>query len=211
MIYIFVGNDTKKKNLQIKKIVSERDFIKIQTQDISKGMILGYASSQNLFGDTPIIIIENFFTESDISLLKDDLNTLKDSETIFIFLEDKMLATEQKKYTKYATIESFEEKTIKQIPKINTFAIADSFARPDKITTWILYNEAMEAGIEPETISGILFWKIKTMILNGTKNFSAEELKNQSSNIVSIYHLAHRGELDFKIGIEQLILSSLNK
>jgi predicted RNA methylase len=42
------------------------------------------------------------------------------------------------------------------------------------------------------------------------KVFSKEELKNNSSLIVYLYHKAHRGEFDFYIGIEQFILNSLS-
>ena len=73
-----------------------------------------------------------------------------------------------------------------------------------------MYREGVESGIEPEAIAGILFWKIKTMILNGSRMFSIDELKNQSSKIVSIYHLAHRGEVDFIVSLEQFILTSLS-
>lgn len=211
MIYIFLGNDTKKKNSQVKKIVKEKEFLKLSTREISKELIMNQAESKSLFGDSPVFVSENILTDEGISFSKEDLEILKNSENLFIFLEDKMLSAEQKKYSKYANIESFEEKVAKPTPKINLFGIADSFARKDKITTWVLYTEALESSVEPEAISGILFWKIKTMILNGTKFFSPEELKDQSSSIVSLYHLAHRGEVDFKIGLEQFILSSLSK
>lgn len=210
MIYIFLGNDTKKKNSQVKKIVKEKEFVKLPTREISKELILNHAENQSLFGSSPVFISENILTEGSISLTKEDWELLESSKNCFIFLEDKLPQAEQKKYLKYAAIESFEEKVLKSPPKINLFSIADSFAKRDKITTWVLYTEALN-NTEPEAISGILFWKIKTMILNGTKNFSTKELKNQSSRIVSIYHLAHRGELDFRIGLEQFILSSLNK
>jgi hypothetical protein len=210
MIYIFLGNDTKRKNSQVKKIVKEKEFLKLPAREISKELIMNQAESQSLFGDSPIFLSENILTEGDISFSKEDLEILKNSENLFIFLEDKLSSAEQKKYLKYASLESFEEKVVKPVPKVNLFGIADSFAKRDKITTWVLYTEAIEST-EPEAISGILFWKIKTMLLNGTKNFSLKELKDQSSKIVSIYHLAHRGEIDFRIGLEQFILSSLNK
>lgn len=210
MIYIFLGNDTKKKNAEIKKIVGDKEFVKLPIREISKDLLLNHAENQSLFGSSPVFIAENILTEGNISLAKEDWELLNNSKNCFIFLEDKLPQVEQKKYLKYANLESFEEKITKSPPKVNLFGIADSFAKRDKITTWVLYTEALH-NTEPEAISGILFWKIKTMILNGTKNFSTEELKNQSSKIVSIYHLAHRGELDFRIGLEQFILSSLNK
>ena len=210
MIYIFFGNGTKKKNAQVKKIVKDSEFVKLPPREVTKELIMNQAESQSLFGESPIFVFENILTEQNISFSKEDLEILKNSNNTFIFLEDKLSSIDQKKYTKYAQIESFEEKTMKSVPKINLFGIADNFAKRDKITTWVLYTQALEST-EPEAISGILFWKIKSMILNGNKNFSNEELKNQSKKIVSIYHLAHRGELDLKIGLEQFILSSLNK
>ena len=99
----------------------------------------------------------------------------------------------------------------KKLPKINIFGIADAYARRDKINTWSLYQNAVQEGISPEEISGILFWKIKMMILDGTKFFKKEELYNISSSLVSIYHEAHRGETDFTIALEQFILSTLSK
>ncbi len=210
MIYIFVGNDIKKKNERTRKIVGEQEFIKVPSKEISEDLILNQAESTSLFGEFPVFIFDNILYEQKISLSKENLQIIKNSRNIFIFLEDKLTSLEQKKYAKYADIEIFEEKIQKLLPKVNTFSIADSFSRRDKISTWTLYIEALE-NTDPEAIAGILFWKIKSMILTGNKNFSINELKNQSSEIVSIYHLAHRGELDMRIGLEQFILSSLSK
>jgi DNA polymerase III delta subunit len=211
MIYIVYGNDTKAKSAFLRKITLNRDTTRITQSDVSRELLKNYADSTSLFGDSPIIIVENMINESDVSLSSADLKSLQSSSTIFILIEDKLLASDQKKYKTYANIENFEEKAAKKMPKINTFAIADSFARRDKVSTWMLYREAIEGNIEPEAISGMLFWKIKTMVLNGTRVFSQDELKKLSSGIVSIYHRAHRGELDFVIGLEQFILSSLSK
>jgi len=117
---------------------------------------------------------------------------------------------EERKYKKYAIIKKFINKEVKRISN-NIFRITDAFAEQNKIKTWILYSQAIEAGIPPESISGMLFWKIKTMILNGNKIFPLDILKKQSSRIVSLHHRAHRGETDFIIGLEQFILNSLSK
>jgi hypothetical protein len=122
-----------------------------------------------------------------------------------------LLAPAKKKYQKHATIEDFSMMESKQVPKVNVFNIADNFSKKDKINAWILYGEAISTGVAPEEISGILFWKIKSMVLTGSRFFSIDELKNRSSQLVSIYHKSHKGELDFTIGLEQFILSSLSK
>lgn len=211
MIYILAGNKVKEKTLYVKKLGENRDIIKISQASVSRELLKEYAENVSLFGDSPVIVTENALSEGDITFSLDELKSLNESKTIFIFNEDKLLKTDEKKYIKYAIIERFEEKEVKSVPKINIFAIADSYAKRDKVNTWILYREAVEAGLEPEMISGMLFWKIKTMVQNGNKNFSNDELKYNSSAIVSLYHEAHRGEKDFVIGLEQFILSSLSK
>jgi len=211
MIYILCGNDTKKINLEIKKLTENREVIFLSQGVISKDMINEYASNISLFGESPVVVIENFINKNDFVLNTKDIPLLKDSPTTFIFLEDKLLVADEKKYNKYATIERFEIKEIKKAPKLNTFDIADAYARGDKVGAWMLYRQAIDMGVEPEAISGIIFWKIKTMILNGNKMFSLSDLQKQSKGIVSLYHNAHRGNCDFVVGLEQFILSSLTK
>ncbi len=211
MIYILTGNDTKKKNAYLKKLYKDDQLISVLDGTITKEILFDQAHSLSLFGGSPVVVAEGVIKEGSIILSSSDLLILKESETTFVLLEEKILASDLKKYQKYATIEDFSIKEVKQTSKIQVFDIADSFSRKDKMSTWILYRNAVLAGISPEEISGILFWKIKTMILNGTKFFKIDELKIQSSELVSIYHRAHRGELDFIIGLEQFILSSLSK
>ena len=211
MIYILSGNNIKKRSAYLKALVNNREVIRPAPSDTSRESLLGYSESQNLFGDSPILLFENIIQEGTILLSPKELERIKDSTTTFIFLEDVLKAVNEKKYKKYATVERFDEKVVASSPKFNTFVITDSFARHDKVRTWILYLEALESGIEPEAVSGLLFWKIKTMILGGHALFSKEELQHQSSAIVSLYHRAHRGECDFAIGLEQFILSSLSK
>jgi len=211
MIYILTGNDTKKKNIYIKRLCKDKQPYFLSSTNISKEIINDYALSMSLFGESPVVIAEKIFDkESGVTFNSEELLIMKESETIFIFKEDKLLAIDIKKYSKYAEVEDFSNLAPKKIEKVNIFNIADAFSRKDKINTWILYREAISAGSVPEEISGIIFWKIKTMLLNGTKVFSKDELKIKSSELVSLYHKAHMGECDFTIGLEQFILSSLN-
>ena len=210
MIYIFVGNDNKSKNIKIKTLVKNHNVISIPSGDLSKSTILNYANSRSLFGESSLVVIDNLINGSDIIFSKEELDNIKNSSTMFVWIEDKLLATDVKKYSKYATIENFDKK-INKIPVLDTFAIADYFSTKDKIKTWVAYNEAIEKGITPEAILGILFWKIKMMMTSNSKMFSQNELKDQSGKLVSLYHKAHKGEGDMTVGIEQFILSVLNR
>lgn len=211
MIYILLGNDTKKKNDYIKKLDKTNNIIFLSTNELSKEWFFEQAGSVSLFGELFVFIVDGLIKEGEINFSIEDLIILKDSKTTFIFLEEKLLAPDTKKYKKYATIEDFTSPTTKKAPKVNVFNIAEAFAKKDKIGTWVLYRQAIEAGASPEEISGILFWKIKTMILNKDKFFKIDDLKKMLSTLVEIYHKAHRGECDFTISLEQFILSSLSK
>lgn len=211
MIYILVGDDLKKKNIYFKKLVSDNEPVFLSSSNVTKELINNYASSVSLFAGVSIIVIEDLIKQKEIIFSKEELEKLKRSQTVFVLLEDKLLVADEKEYKKYSTIETFKQKEIKEKNYNKDFELANAFAQKDKIKTWILYREAIEKGIEPEAISGMLFWKIKNLILNGNRVFPLDILKKQSSEIVSLYHKAHRGETDFVVGLEQFILSSLSK
>jgi hypothetical protein len=210
MIYILLGNDIKNKSLYIKELTENRENFLFRDNDIDKGLIMSYSNNTNLFNVSPVIILENVLSGERITFGEKELMSLKESETIFVFKEDKMSAADQKKYKKYGEIKSFEDKKTIPSQKFNVFSITDAFANRDKILTWVLFRKGLDEGIEPEAIAGVLFWKIKSLILSSSRVFSKEELKRQSSSIVSLYHKAHRGECDFSISLEQFILSSLS-
>lgn len=211
MIYILTGNDIKKKNIFIQKLVEDDQPDIFSREDINKEKIFEYAGNVSLFDKSPTLLIENFLNNKEINLSAEDLSILKNSQTKFIFTEDKIPSSEIKKYSKYATVEDFSNLPSKKVSRNNFFTIAEAFSRGDKINTWILYQEIIRNGGAPEEVSGILFWKIKEMLLSGTKIFSSNELKNMSSELVFLYHMAHIGKVDFIVGLEQFILNSLNK
>jgi hypothetical protein len=211
MIYILAGTDTKKKRAYEMTLVGKREKIAIPLSTISQEILKEYASSTSLFGESPVVIISDLFAETELFATAKDLALLAESKTLFIFIEDSILASTEKKYQKYATVIHFDEKKAKQISSIDSFAVANAFARRDKVGAWVALTQSIESGVSPESISGILFWKIKTMILSGTRVFSREELIKHSRALVDLYHQAHSGERDFAVGLEQFILGAFAK
>ena len=211
MIYILVGNNQKEKKAALQKHIGNNEHVVLAGVTLQKEVVRNFATETPLFGKPPAVVIEQMLSRADLVLDKEDLELLAEVSTIFIFLEDKLLKAEETKYKKYATIERFEEKKEKATPVTNVFAIADAFCRKDKVTTWILYREAVEKGTEPEAISGMLFWKIRQMILASPKSPYVNELKQMSGELVTLYHRSHKGECDFVVGLEQFILSSLSR
>jgi len=92
----------------------------------------------------------------------------------------------------------------------NVFSITYAFEKRDKKTAWSILQKLFEAGIPPENLIGILFWKVKTMLADKKfSKWSEAELKNISAKIIAIYHDGHRGMLDAPIELEKLILETL--
>lgn len=210
MIYIFSGNDNKSKNSEIKKLFGNKEFFSIKKEESVKEKIFEYSNTKSLFGDSPVVVVENFFDEK-YSFSKKEILDLQKSETVFIFIENSFSSANIKKYEEFAKIFFFEEKKEKKIETNISFEIANAFGVKDKIKAWILFNQAIEKGVEPEQISGILFWKIKSLSESRQNVFSREEIKRSSSLLVSLHHDAHLGKKDFVIGLEQYLLFVLSK
>ncbi|ETB64108.1 TPA: hypothetical protein DIC38_00685 [Candidatus Nomurabacteria bacterium] len=209
MIYVLVGGEIKERNIFLNKNI-KKGLTPIFLDVLNKEVILNEALSVSFFENDNFFIIDNIISEGKILFDDEDLKIINDSEKLFVFKEDKITAVNEKKFKKFSKIEFFENKVIK-LKKDNTFLIAEYFGFNNKLKTWIIYRSLIDGGIEPEAISGILFWKIKAMLLYGTKFFTKDILKKMSSSLVSIYHEAHRGESDMTISLEKFILSSLNK
>lgn len=111
--------------------------------------------------------------------------------------------------------------------KIDFFEFADALGKRDKRGLWVLYQDALAEQVPAEEVHGIFYWQVKSMLLGKlcksaeeagmkpypfqkskeySRNYKDKELENISSNLVSMYHEAHRGNIDFFIALEKFIL-----
>ena len=117
---------------------------------------------------------------------------------------------------------------LKDVPRtvLNPFAICDAFAYKDGKTAWTLFQKALFNGITAEEIFWKIWWQIKTLILvknqphglnlhpfvikktlRNINNFTKEELNNLSWQLVSLYHKTRKGQAEFEIGLEKILIS----
>ena len=116
----------------------------------------------------------------------------------------------------------------------NPFAICDAVATKDKNRSWVLFQQALLAGVPAEEIFYKIVWQIKNLLLlkklndakvgnleketklhpyvlkktlAATWNFSEEELKNYSFELVKIYHDVRKGLGEFPTGLEKFLLN----
>ena len=111
--------------------------------------------------------------------------------------------------------------------KIDFFEFADALGRRDKRGLWVLYQDALAEQVPAEEVHGIFFWQVKSMLLakkcknaeeanmksfpfqkarEYSRNYKDGELEKISSDLVAMYHEAHRGSIDFFVALEKFIL-----
>lgn len=234
MIFFLFGDDFKKKNQRLATLI--RDFQK-KDGDISFGRynqdnfniseIESLIQSQGLFEKRFLSVFDNLLSSKELKdLLLNRAGDFSDSENIFIFLEtdlDKEISDLFKKEAR--KVENF---ILPKIREFNLYSLTDAFGRKDKKKLWALYQKAVLAGFTSEEIQGVLFWQVKNILIvqeskslseSGLKpfpyqkakgfsrNFSGEELKKHSEDLISLYHKSHLGQKDFSTGLEKFILN----
>lgn len=186
---------------------------------------------QGLFHNKMIVQMDGLLKNKEIKeTIVDNLKEMKESENVFIFIEEELDKITLGKFEKKAEkVQEFEPDVPKETEgKFKIFSLTKALGRRDKKQLWILYSQAKRAGVSDEEIHGILFWQIKAMLLASKtksakeaglnpfvyskssgflKNFSENEVQKISSDLVTIYHEARRGRYELFSALEKFVLS----
>ncbi len=236
MLYVFLGTDSakrrEKRDRLAEKLSKGESVIFRDETNVTSSEVEELFSAATLFGEPLVVVLEDTLSSSEFEeyALK-HLSEMSESKNHFIISETSILKAGRTKLEKYA--ESLEEFLLKKEenkkPPFNTFALTDAFAARDKKKTWMIYREAMAAGIDPREITGVLFWMIKALVLSKkTKSaeeaglnpfvfkkaqrfallFKDEELASLSAQLVDTYHKGQAGEIEFEEGLEAYLLKA---
>jgi len=193
-----------------------------------------YVGGQGLFVQKYIVVLDRLFEKKELKeYVVERLKVLKASDNVFIILENTLDKTTLGKFEKTAEkIQAFGEdkegtSKSKKASEFNMFTMTDALGARNGKRLWTLYQQALRHGVVNEELHGILFWQVKSMLLavlskdvkesglnpfvyskakNYAKNFTLPELKKISSDLVTMYHRAHRGEVDFDVALEKFFL-----
>jgi len=214
MIYLYHGTDTDKARSKAHDLISslqkkkpDASFFKIDSENFSESRLGEYIESQGLFSNKYIVFLDRVSeNKENKEILMDRLGEIKESENIFIILEgklDKASSTKmEKKSEKFVTFSLEEEAK----PVFNAFALADAFGKRDKKQAWFLYRKSIDKGEAPEALHGMIFWKVKTMLLSGFGGWSDIELKKTLYDLIVMYHDSRRGKHELETELERYIL-----
>lgn len=216
MIYFYHGTDIEKGRKKAHDLIDsllkkkpDASFFKVDSENFSVSQVQEYIESAGLFSSKYIVFLDRLCEKKEIKEeFVDLLKSISESENIFIILEgkiDKATLTKIEKKAEKTAVFDLEEKPEK--PVYNAFALADAFGKRNKKETWILYRKAIDAGEAPEALQGMLFWKVKTLILSGfSREWKKEELMKVADDLVVIYHDARRGKHEMETALEAFLL-----
>lgn len=216
MIYFYYGTDINKARTKAHELVDsllkkkpDASFFKMDSENFNTSQLQEYIGGMGLFSNKYIVFLDRLSEKKDV---KDEflekIKEISESENIFIVLEgklDKVSTTKiEKKSEKFVNF-VLEEVVVK--PVYNAFALADAFAKRDKKQVWILYRKSIDAGEAPEALHGMIFWKVKSMLLAGFGGgWKQDELLKVAEDLVVLYHDARRGKHELETGLEAYLL-----
>ena len=249
MLYVFHGTDIKQSREKAHKLIDslrakkpDAAFEEVNSENWNQAIIENHLGGQGLFSNKYIIFLDRV-TENEEAKdqIADFLEAMNESPNIFIALEGKLNAELKKAFDKSAEKAVVSETTPiggrfpggagnsnatgKQ--DFNVFALADAVGSRDSIKAWTVYRQAVDRGLESESILGTLFWQVKSMILAADSktageaglspfvfskakryagNYSQTELGRLSGDVITLYHDGHRGIKDLELATERLML-----
>ncbi len=212
MLYIFSGDDSKRKLLAyekfLKSIPKNIEKFSINRNNFNSIDIENFYAGGGLFSKKHAILFSDILEKDDIreNLFK-KFEGMGASESMFIFLERKLNKSVLDMFKKHEGEVNVFELPKEKKEKFNNFLLANAFGEKDKLHLWIYYRQAVECGVGLEELVGVLFWKMKDLLIkNNFRKFSPEQLKNLVAQMPYLLPEARKKGMDAEIAFEKFLL-----
>ncbi len=212
MIYLFAGDDADKKIANYQKFITllpkETEVFKIARNNFDKVEIESFFSGSGLFFKTCAVVFSNILErEDERGFVFSKLNELADSLNTFVFIESKLLKSELDEFKEVKAQINYFELPKEKHEKYNNFILANDLGARDKKSLWLHYREAVDLGVGLEELVGVMFWKVKDMLVKGLYGkWQKEELQKVGARLSYLLPEARREGRDAEIAFEQFIL-----
>lgn len=212
MLYLFSGDDAKNRILNyekfIKSVPASTEIFFISRNDFNPAQIESFYSGAGLFSALSALIFQDVLEREETrDFVLERLKQMGESTNTFIFLGGKLTKPIVDTFKKArAEINIFELSKEKK-EKFDNFLVANAFGQRDKLNLWLYFRLAMDKGVGMEELTGVLFWKIKDMIIKKDfRKFSEIELKNFASKLSYLLPEARKAGRDAESALEQFLL-----
>ncbi len=244
MLYVYHGTDITKSLEKARTLANslrtkrpDATYIEIEADNWSSAIIEENIGGQGLFSNKYILFLNRVTEKGEAKeSLPELIQIMNESTNIFILLEAKLNVDLKKAVEKHAekVVETSNDSDKGAFGKkesgkeeFNIFSLADAVASRNALKSWTIYRQAVDSGLEAESIIGTLFWQVKSMIVardavsattsglspfvyskakKHAENYSKAELSTLLADLISVYHDSHRGLVDAELGVEKLML-----
>jgi hypothetical protein len=214
MIYLFTGDDFKKKIANYEKFMKSlpegMETFFISKNDFNKTQVESLYSGAGLFFKKCAVIFSDLFEREEIAdFILEKLEWMYASGNTFIFMEGKLSKPILDAFRKGRAELNIYELPKGKKEKFNSFLLANAFGDKNKLNLWIYFRQAMESGVAMEELVGILFWKAKDMLLKKNfSKFSEAELEDFTGRISYLLPEARKKGMDDESAFEQFLLEA---
>ena len=174
MLYILTGSDVTKAKARASALAKGYTVVRFGEGAEAFANVLSHIGARGLFSPKVALLLDRPSENVEgKELLAEHAKDFKEADMPVIVIEPHVDAETKKAVAKYAEIEEFEIKKVKE-EALSPFALTDSFAAGNRKDAWIVYRRLIENGSSAEEIHGILSWQARAMVL-AVKTTSAEE------------------------------------
>ena len=212
MIYLFAGDDvdTKIKTYEnfLSSLSKNIEVFNISKNNFSSMEIESFYSGGGLFFSKCVVNFSNILEREEIrDSLLEKLSFMAESGNDFLFLEGKLNKAILDAFKKARAELNIFELPKEKKEKFDNFLLANAFAAKDKFNLWLYYRQAIDKGVGMEELVGVLFWKIKDMIIKKNfSKFSHDQLIGVSNQLSYLLPEARREGKEPEVLFEKFLL-----
>lgn len=214
MIYLFHGSDVGKVRDKAfawvaasRKKAPDAAYVRIGADQVDAAALMEATATTGLFFKKILVLIDDPFSlKASGEAVVDALKELAESPNPVAILAPKLKAAEAKKLeAKAEKVFTYDLTAKKEGRGFNIGLVSALGARNGK-ALWLEIEKALRAGDAPEMLHGLLHWKARDMMQKGNKNWSEQESRDLSVNLIELLSDARSQSLDLSIALERWAL-----
>ena len=229
MIYLFHGSDVEKVRTKAFAWVAaarakepQLAYVRLSREELTRATLEEASLSGGLFVKRLLILIDDPYPTLRVvedegddadentagSLLEEQLDALAASDNAIVILAPKLAAPKAKKIVARAKVEyKFDTSGVRTPARGFNTNLVNALALRSCEKLWLEINRAQLAGDAPEMVHGLLHWKVRDLMAQGSRVWSWQELRVLSLMLIELVQASRRGGLDLSRALEKFALS----
>lgn len=195
MIYLFYGSDIEKVRAKAFEWVAKARakepnlaYVRLAREELTSAALEDAALSGGLFVSRLLILIDDPFPaaratseeeseeESTGTVLEEHIDALAASDNAIIILAPKLPAAKAKKLAAKAKLAyTYDAPAAREDARGFNTALVNALAARSREKLWLEVNRALSAGDAPEMLHGLLHWKTRDLMENGSRAWTLKE------------------------------------